>query len=292
MKYLSLFLLLCLGTAQLQAQKPKEVHVRFAYDVYPGQETKRIKLTCHLPLSIPKRQEVVDVKYSLLPDSIIHENGNTYAIYVMNAPERQQITVEATLHIYKSDYKTTKKRKGEYVEPFPADSLTYFLGEEKYIEVNDPRIIEEAAKLSAGIDTLSTLWNIHTFVKEAFPYERQKFHLGAAKALTLKKGDCSEYADLFVAMCRNNKIPARVVTGFVIKDDNEIGWHAWSEAYVFAYGWIPFDATGYRASFRSIDNKYVTLSRIINDKRLNYRSHFTYSGKGARATVLCTTKTW
>ena len=292
MKYLTLILLLTVGTAQLHAQKPKEVHVRFMYDVFPGQETKKVRVICRLPLHIPKRQEVTDMQYSVLPDSIIHEKGNTYAVFLMPHPERQKITIDATVQIYKSDYRTTKRHRGEYAEAFPVDSIDYFLGPERFIETNDPAIQQVSSTLSAQADTLTTLWNIHGFVKEAFPYKRQQSHIGAARALMIKEGDCSEYADLFVAICRNNRIPARVVTGFVIKDDNEIGWHAWAEAYLYKYGWIPFDATGYRASFRSIDNKYVTLSRVINDKRLNYRSQFTYHYWGAPAKVLCATKAW
>jgi transglutaminase-like putative cysteine protease len=292
MKYLTLFLLLTVGTVESYAQKPKEVSVKFMYDIFPGQETKRIRLTCHLPLHIPKRQEVVAIKYSVLPDSIINEDSNSYAVFLMDPPERKMLTVEVKLLIYKNDYKTTKRRGNGNADVLPEDSIAYFLRAERFIDKEDARITAQALQLSAGDDTLSTLWNIHGYVKEAFPYKVQKLHIGAANALTFGQGDCSEYADLFVALCRDSHIPARVVDGFVVKDDGSIGWHAWAEAFVHGYGWIPFDATGYRASFRSLDNKYVYLSRAINDKRLNYRHHFTYRYWGASAKVLHSTQIW
>jgi hypothetical protein len=286
MKYLSLLLLLAVGTVELHAQKPKEVRVKFTYDIFPGQETKRIKLTCKIPIHIPKRQEVAAITYSVLPDSIIHEAGNTYAVFLINKPEREKLIIEATLHLYKGDYKTTKRHRGEYTEGLPADSVDYYLRPEKWIETEDPRIIAQATPLNAGEDTLTTLWNIHSSAKESFPYRRQEMHLGAARALTVHQGDCSEYADLFVALCRINHIPARVVCGFVVKREGDIGWHAWSEAFVHSYGWIPFDATGYNASFRSMDNKYVYLSRSINDSRLVHGHYFSYRSYGAAAKIL------
>lgn len=65
---------------------------------------------------------------------------------------------------------------------------------------------------------------------------------GAAAAIRSKKGDCAEYASLFVALCRAKKIPAKVVVGYVAVSTEYPG-HAWAEVYTKDYGWVPFDPT-------------------------------------------------
>lgn len=58
--------------------------------------------------------------------------------------------------------------------------------------------------------------------------------LGALHALTTRKGDCTEMALLFVALCRMHGVPARAVSGYVC-DRNRIvtasDYHDWAEFY-------------------------------------------------------------
>ncbi|HNV71588.1 MAG TPA: transglutaminase-like domain-containing protein, partial [Candidatus Ozemobacteraceae bacterium] len=59
--------------------------------------------------------------------------------------------------------------------------------------------------------------------------------------------DCTEYSYLLAALCLKRSIPARVVTGFLIKPDlldreTNVG-HAWVETYFPDKGWVPVDPT-------------------------------------------------
>ncbi|HEY9776445.1 MAG TPA: transglutaminaseTgpA domain-containing protein [Planktothrix sp.] len=65
-----------------------------------------------------------------------------------------------------------------------------------------------------------------------------------------KKGDCKEYATSFVLMCRSIGIPARMVGGYApgtlngLTGEREVrirDAHAWGEALIPGYGWVPFD---------------------------------------------------
>jgi len=64
----------------------------------------------------------------------------------------------------------------------------------------------------------------------------------ALTALKTKKGDCTEYAMVFVAICRAIGIPARVVNIFNIKNKYKT-WtqpnHNEAEIYIPKYGWMP-----------------------------------------------------
>ncbi|MBF0408064.1 MAG: tetratricopeptide repeat protein [Candidatus Riflebacteria bacterium] len=59
--------------------------------------------------------------------------------------------------------------------------------------------------------------------------------------------DCTEYSLLFAALAISRGIPARIATGFLLKQEisgreTNIG-HAWVEAYTPGKGWIPIDPT-------------------------------------------------
>jgi hypothetical protein len=59
--------------------------------------------------------------------------------------------------------------------------------------------------------------------------------------------DCTEYSRLLAALCLKRGIPARMVTGFLVKQEligkeTPIG-HAWCEIHFPGKGWIPVDPT-------------------------------------------------
>ncbi|MFZ2959750.1 MAG: transglutaminase domain-containing protein [Candidatus Ozemobacteraceae bacterium] len=59
--------------------------------------------------------------------------------------------------------------------------------------------------------------------------------------------DCTEFASLLAALCLRRSLPARVVTGFLLKSEligqeTNVG-HAWTEIFFPDRGWIPADPT-------------------------------------------------
>jgi transglutaminase superfamily protein len=64
-------------------------------------------------------------------------------------------------------------------------------------------------------------------------------------ACNAKKGNCTDFHSLFIAMARSEKIPARFEIGFPLPTDKtsgEIaGYHCWAEFFEPKHGWIPVD---------------------------------------------------
>lgn len=63
----------------------------------------------------------------------------------------------------------------------------------------------------------------------------------------LSSCDCTEFSRLLASLCLINNIPARVVTGFLVKSDllnkpTSVG-HAWCEVFFKDKGWFPIDPT-------------------------------------------------
>jgi transglutaminase-like putative cysteine protease len=108
--------------------------------------------------------------------------------------------------------------------------------------------------------------------------------LGAVKAAQQKKGDCSEYSDLFVALCRAKNIPARVATGYTVRFDEISPKHHWAEVYLKKYGWVPFDPSWgdmedsifRNRAFGVLRPVYIYLTGIRNDPGLHNNHFYTY----------------
>jgi transglutaminase-like putative cysteine protease len=62
----------------------------------------------------------------------------------------------------------------------------------------------------------------------------------ALKTLECKKGTCSEYTNLFIAIMRSLGIPSRFIVG-VISEKGHTMYHAWAECYIEGVGWHEVD---------------------------------------------------
>jgi hypothetical protein len=64
-------------------------------------------------------------------------------------------------------------------------------------------------------------------------------------ACRAKKGNCTDFHSLFIAMARSQAIPARFEIGFALpagKSLGEIaGYHCWAEFFEPQHGWVPVD---------------------------------------------------
>ena len=106
---------------------------------------------------------------------------------------------------------------------------------------------------------------IYGWVVKNITYEVQEQELGARYAFYNRKGDCTEFATLFVAMCRSQGIPARLVHDYLYGSDTSAG-HMWAEFYLLPYGWVPADPTGDHTTkgrffFGRLGSNVLTLSK-------------------------------
>ena len=89
------------------------------------------------------------------------------------------------------------------------------LNPQKYIESDHPAINRLAHKLHAP-DSSKTVEKVFDWVAGKVSYSGYTAkNRGALYALEQRKGDCTEYSNLFVALCRANGIAARPIGGFV-----------------------------------------------------------------------------
>ncbi|MCC6272841.1 MAG: transglutaminase domain-containing protein [Deltaproteobacteria bacterium] len=110
------------------------------------------------------------------------------------------------------------------------------------------RMSEEATQgLSADSDKIRALYR---YVYDAMTYSKEGTGWGEGDAVWAchnKRGNCTDFHSLLIAMARAQGIPARFVIGFPIAPDLPegviSGYHCWAELYDPSRGWIPVDAS-------------------------------------------------
>jgi len=143
-----------------------------------------------------------------------------------------------------------------------------WLQNERYIETADPAIQALAARLQASTP-LATAQTIYQWLREnihATGYLAED--RGAAQTLQHHQGDCTDLAYLAVALARVNKIPARMVGGYVA-DKNMLlqasAYHNWAEFYV-ADAWRLLDAQ--KGNWLTAAENYIAF-RFYRAERIN-----------------------
>lgn len=118
--------------------------------------------------------------------------------------------------------------------PIPMEGLHAFLRAEKNIESEDPELSQLAKELKAS-KAIKTAENIFQWVAENIQYAGySRDEQGALYALRNRRGDCTEFMYLFIALCRANSIPARGIGGYVCSENTILepnDYHNWAEFY-------------------------------------------------------------
>jgi transglutaminase-like putative cysteine protease len=108
---------------------------------------------------------------------------------------------------------------------------------------------ELAAKVTEGkTSTLDKARAIYDYVFSTMRYDKTGTGWGRGDVLyacDAKKGNCTDFHSLFIAMARSQGIPSRFEIGFPIpadKNSAEVpGYHCWAEFFDPQHGWIPVD---------------------------------------------------
>jgi transglutaminase-like putative cysteine protease len=106
-----------------------------------------------------------------------------------------------------------------------------------------------AVKVTEGkTQPLDKAHAIYEYVFTTMKYDKTGTGWGHGDVLyacDAKKGNCTDFHSLFIAMARSQGIPARFEIGFPLPPDKHsaeiAGYHCWSDFYIDGKGWIPVD---------------------------------------------------
>jgi len=171
---------------------------------------------------------------------------------------------------------------GKDAPPFPPDyskspDLKKYLDSELVIESDDPLIISEAVRITAGSkDSWEAAVRLSKWVAEniagALPGG-----ISAINTLKTREAECGGHSRLLAAFCRAVGIPARLSVGcmYTAYHSGGFGQHAWTEVFMGDAGWIPVDATTNESDY--IDAGHIRLGenttfRPVSMEILDFRS--------------------
>ena len=123
-----------------------------------------------------------------------------------------------------------------------------FLGPDKLVPITGLPA-DLAVKVTAGKSSqLDRAHAIYDYVFANMSYDKTGKGWGRGDVLyacDAKKGNCTDFHSLFIAMARSQSIPSRFEIGFQIPPDQHSsqvpGYHCWAEFFNPENGWIPVD---------------------------------------------------
>lgn len=142
-------------------------------------------------------------------------------------------------------YKTTRTEKS----PFPNNEkiLTPYLAAEPLVPL-DKRFKTLAQEVTQSKKTdLEKGRAIYDYVLSVMKYDKSGTGWGRGDAIyacDVKRGNCTDFHALFMAIARSAKIPSRFMVGFTIPPDKNEGaiegYHCWAE-FLANGEWVPVD---------------------------------------------------
>ena len=207
-------------------------------------QVDRLKLYIVLLRDWAPYQQVTLVQASPSDYEIItDEDDNEYALfwfYDVQPGDSVPVTIEYEVTVNALDFDLSVC-SGEMIQTFT--------NAEKYLEVDHVEISTLAESLTVDAKTdCQAVNNIYTYVIDSMNYAGYvPGDNGALLAHQTGTGDCTDYADLMIALTRAAGIPARFVEGVTYGSDGYYDEaqtkHDWLEVYLPGSGWVPMDPT-------------------------------------------------
>ncbi len=190
------------------------------------------------PYQQVKSMKISPTSYTLLQD----EYGNQYAEFDFSGQK------PGTTQAVEIDYQVVVNEVAYDLSACQGELPEEFIQPELHIESRNPQIVSLANDLSRGAGTpCQQVRLFYDYVDEHLTYTPNGENWGAQAALGPMGSDCTEYADLLVAMSRSQGIPARYFEGLLYTDQAGDApaklEHAWPDVYLPGIGWTAMDPT-------------------------------------------------
>jgi transglutaminase-like putative cysteine protease len=192
----------------------------------------------NLAIDTPAHHEIVDQNH----------DGNRVLHLEAGAPLPASIPVTVQFDVKRIEETANLERAQRNIPEPSGGKFAEFLGPDKLVPLNG-RIAQVSDKL--GDETASPYRQaqiIYEYVVSVMAYDKTGRGWGRGDALyacDVRRGNCTDFHSLFIALARSRGIPARFTIGFPIgkaKSGEIPGYHCWAEFYAGGE-WVPIDAS-------------------------------------------------
>lgn len=239
------------------------VTLRREINIDAQKNTRKFTYTGFLPQDILDKQRVIDIRYYPKEPETFTLDGSKYYKFDLSRSEADRdsriirIIVEYDLELFDYDLNKAKFYKNGIEDTL---QIEQYLDTDRYkysIRKIQKRI--EGQIDETGNDLIKAK-SIFDFVLNTLEFDSSiSYTLPPSESLDLGKGDCTEYGDLFVAICRLKGIPAKLTGGTVGSIP-----HLWTEIYLKEYGWVPIDPSladrSEDVTFDDLRHNYIYIS--------------------------------
>ena len=239
--------------AQSEPSSPKLREVYFTYHTdITGIDPKAHRVQAWIPLPREdKLQQVSDVKI----DSPAHvevlnqPTGRNRVTYLSAAaPPSGSIPVTVRFKVRRVE-ESSDIEKAQLNVPEPRDgAFASYLGPDRLVPI-DGQIKQVSARVGEPDgSSYEQARAIYEYVVANMSYDKSGKGWGRGDAIyacDVKKGNCTDFHSLFIAIARSRGIPARFTIGFPLgtpKSGKIPGYHCWAEFYSGGQ-WVPVDAS-------------------------------------------------
>lgn len=191
------------------------------------------------------------------PPKTIHQSRYGFRIAEIDFGVRQRgamlnVRYEAEIAVGKVFWQIDPQLVGG-LDEIPEQVKRDYLIDGPFYGIHDP-VIVRAAREAVG-EERHPYWmmaKILTYVGNKLYYDLDGQKVSAAETLANGQGSCTEYSFLMLAMARSLGLPARYMSGSVVKMgpfQNEFQdriYHKIVEVYLPRIGWVPVESTGAR----------------------------------------------
>ena len=199
-----------------------------------------------LPPNISPIQNVTEVYCNNKPSKLVTDKeGNRWLrfyFHQINPQEKIIVAYRALIitRLISYDITRIKSNDKEGLKYYPEIYRTYTKPEE-FLESDHEKIKTIARKYSSQTP-LNKILAFLKYVRKNIVYVPQDGDYGAGFAVENNVGDCTEFASLFVSLCRAAQVPARMTTSIILSEYE--GWVYHAQAEFFTNGiWVPIDPT-------------------------------------------------
>lgn len=170
------------------------------------------------------------------------EFGNEYVYAEIDKPAEGMELLKLHFKAKRQEVTLARIRPAAPLE----QELRLHLRDDRLVTIS-PRIRRLANEVTAGAKgPLAQARAIYRHVLTTMTYDKATPGWGmgdSERACDIRKGNCTDFHSLFIALARAKGIPARFIIGFPMaeKDGQTSGYHCWAEFFVEGIGWIPVD---------------------------------------------------
>ncbi len=238
-----------------------------ASDATPPDRQRDFRFTYHSEIAIPSgashfeawvplpREDRFQHVTGLEVDTPVHHeiidqnhNGNRVLHLDGSGPLPASIPVTVSFNVKRMEETVNLERARRNIPEPTGSKFAEFLGPDKLVPL-DGRIAQVSNKLG---DETASPWQqaqiVYEYVVGVMAYDKTGKGWGRGDALyacDVRRGNCTDFHSLFIALARSRGIPARFTIGFPIgkaKSGEIPGYHCWAEFYAGGE-WVPVDAS-------------------------------------------------